>query len=383
MGKRELLLIVCFVIVGAVVYQATAPPPDPGARTFSFSRIIEAARREISGNRARTERTVTSTEPIPADITEIRVVGNVAEVEVTGDKRPDVGTSLRVRSNAYDDDEAKKYAAETTLLTDHAGSSLVFRVKYPEGRHTGRQWAYLTLNVPSRIKVRVESGTGKLAISNVAAVELPGSRGDTTLKNIAGRVSIVHRGGPVRIENVETLKFTGRNTDLKVTSVRGDTSILMEQGGELEASQLAGAIDVESRNADVKLSNLEPARGPIRVNINGGSARLDGLKTDTRVDSRNSEVDIVMRGAAPVVIYTDGDDLALTPPPDGYKLDAVVTGGRIAPETVVTELGLEHTGGADDEEARASGSVKGGGPTITIRATRGDLTLRLPEKPKQ
>ena len=32
MGKRELLLVLVFVIVGAVVYQATAPPPEPGTR---------------------------------------------------------------------------------------------------------------------------------------------------------------------------------------------------------------------------------------------------------------------------------------------------------------------------------------------------------------
>ena len=37
MGKRELLLIFCFVIVGVVVYQATARPPAPGERGLSLS----------------------------------------------------------------------------------------------------------------------------------------------------------------------------------------------------------------------------------------------------------------------------------------------------------------------------------------------------------
>ena len=52
MGKRELLLIFCFFIVGVVVYQATARPPAPGERGLSLSRLIESARREIRGNRA-------------------------------------------------------------------------------------------------------------------------------------------------------------------------------------------------------------------------------------------------------------------------------------------------------------------------------------------
>ena len=37
MGKRELLLIFCFVIVGVVIYQATARPPAPGERGLSLS----------------------------------------------------------------------------------------------------------------------------------------------------------------------------------------------------------------------------------------------------------------------------------------------------------------------------------------------------------
>ena len=39
MGKRELLLVVGFVIVGVVVYQVTAPPPAPGERGFSLGAV--------------------------------------------------------------------------------------------------------------------------------------------------------------------------------------------------------------------------------------------------------------------------------------------------------------------------------------------------------
>lgn len=375
MGKRELLLIVGFVIVGAVVYQATAPPPGPNDKGFSFSRLIDAARREIRGNRASTELTTTSTETLTADITELRLLGSL-EAEVIGEDRTDIATSLRIRSNAYDEAEARQYARESTLVTDRAGSSLSMRVKYPR---EGRQWGYLTVRVPSRLRVRTE-GIAKTVISGVAGVEMTNSRSDVTIKRIAGRVTFNHRGGTVSIEDVDSLKFTGRGTELKVRGVRGDTSILFEQGGELNASGLSGAVDVESRNADVTLSGLEAARGPIRVNVNAGSLKLEGLRTDTRIDGRNAELEIAVSRAAPIAIYSDGDDVLLTPPATGYRLDAVVVDGQIAPEALVTSLGLERSDTTEPREVRASGAVGGGGPTITVRATRGDLTLREREK---
>ncbi len=86
MGKRELLLIVAFVIVGAVVYQVTAPPPAPGERSFSLGRVIESIRREVRGNRASAEKTTTSTHPLDAGVTELRVVAR-GEITVTGEER--------------------------------------------------------------------------------------------------------------------------------------------------------------------------------------------------------------------------------------------------------------------------------------------------------
>jgi hypothetical protein len=285
-------------------------------------------------------------------------------------------SQLRIVSNAFDEAEAKRYADETVLKVDRAAVGLTLSVKYPEGRHTGRQRAILVLKVPSRLRVRVDSRPGKLLISEVAAVEATNAGGTTTIRKVAGRVNVTHRGGKITIEDAATLKFTGRGTEATVTGVRGDASFSLDNGGELKASKLAGPLDVEMRNAEVRLENLESTRGPIRVNATNGLVHLTGITSDTRVDGRNTEMDITMAGPAPIAIYNDGDDVVLTPPPGGYRLDAVVVDGRIAPETAVRKLGVEYSQTEQPSEARASGAVNGGGPTITVRATRGNLTLR-------
>ena len=386
MGKRELLLIVAFVIVGAVVYQATAPPPGPDDRSFSLGRLVDHLKREIGGNKFLEETTQAATHRLDDEIAEIRVVGYLAdEVRVTGETRSDVETTLRVSSRAYTDEEAKKFANETVLKSDRAANSLVFSVRYPTGRHTGRQRAALTLKVPARMRIRVEARPSRLTITNVAGVETTNSGGETTITKVAGRVAMTHRGGKAIVEDCAALKFNGRGAEVTVTRVRGDASITLDGGGRFRGVELAGPLDVETRNSEVTLDGLSATRGPIRVNAQNGEVTLNDLKADTRVDGRNAELHVTMSGAAPVALYTENGDLTLTPPAAGYTLDALAVEGRITPEAVLERFGLEHTVDADSKEARASGAVNGGGATITVRATRADVIINErtePAKPK-
>jgi hypothetical protein len=140
---------------------------------------------------------------------------------------------------------------------------------------------------------------------------------------------------------------------------------------------------MEGRNTEITLENLETTKGPIRINANGGTVRMNGLKSEARIDGRNTEITVVMGGAAALAIYSEGEEVELTPPPGAFSLDALVIEGEITPDTAVAELGLKMSRGEGNSESRASGSVRGGGPTITVRSTRGNLRLhaREPEKP--
>jgi putative adhesin len=371
MGKRELLLVICFVVVGVVVYQVTAPTPAPGERGLSLGRLIEAARREVGGNRAMAELTTTTTHALTSEITELRITGSISEVEVQGEERSDIESTLFVNSRAYNDAEAKQYAAESKLVADQTASALILRMQFPT---PGRQRSTVKLKVPARLRIRVEPGSGTLDVKNVAAVEIAGTRGEVTLSQIAGRVEVSHRGGEVTIQDAGSLDFNGRAGSLKLTGVRGDTSIKMDGGGEITVANLAGSLNLESRNTEVTLENLESTRGPIRVNSIAGSVKMKGLKSEARIDVRNAELDVAMTGAATVAIYTENDRVALTPPPGGYTLDVLVIDGEIKPAERISELGLRATR-ENDKEARLVGAIKGGGPTITVRATRGNLEL--------
>lgn len=368
MGKRELLLVIGFVVAGAVLYHATAPPPPPGSEGFSVSRIIQQARRAVQGNRAQVDVESTRTEAIDASIEELHLTVRSVELAVIGEARTDVQFGMKVNSTGYDPKEARQYAEATELKIDRAGPSLAAEIKYPR---QARQRAWLTVRVPSRLRVRLEPSSGRLTIANVAAVEGTAAGGPATLTNIAGPVTLNLRGVPLAVDGAASLRLTGRGVETKLQRVTG-MAIVQSNGGDLTLSAITGPLEIESRNTDVRVEQIRHLKAPLRVNATNGSVRIAGLRTEARIDGNDTDLDIVLDAPAPVTIYSTSQDITVTPPAAGYTVDAVATDGRIT-----IDDGSIHASG-DTNEQRASGSVRGGGATLTLRATRGDILVRPP-----
>jgi hypothetical protein len=374
MGKRELLLVVGFIVVGALVYQLTAPPAQAGEKSFSFSQVMESVRRHVRGNRASTEVTNQATYPLAAGTNELRVSLSAQSLTILGEDRSDIAAELHVWSNGYDDAEAQKLAKATTLKPVEGAGSLSLGLVYPD---PGTQRANVVLKVPSGLRVQIAAYGGRLTITGAADVELLNTRGEAEVKEISGRVSGTHRNGEVKIDDVGSLKLTTRGTDVRVANVHGAATI-QTQAGELRGSAIDGPLDVDANATDITFEHLETTKGPIRVTAVAGSITMRGVASDVRIDSRNAEVEVVMEKAAPLAIYNEGNDpITVTPPSTGYELDLLATtGGRIRLPDGVLEVK------SDQSEERAAGAVHGGGPTITLRANRGDIVVRTPDAPK-
>ena len=380
MGKRELLLAAAFVIVGVVVYQATAPATDPSRPRWSISGIVEQMRREVRGNQAQAQTTNSSTIPASESLREVRIRVGSVNVTVIGEERNDIQSELAVTSNAYDAAEAERTAKATVLKLDDAGPVLSVSIDFPQ---EGRQRASLSLRVPSRLEVRVEKNN-TLEVSNVASLVMEG-RGETTAKGITGTVQANQRGSTITLTDIGPLRLTTLSgAEAIVSNVHGDATFSL-QGGELRAEAIDGSIEIESRNTDIKLEKLEKLRRPIKINANGGEVAVLGVETEMRINGRETDIRIEQTAAAPLSVYNEGNEtVELTVPPDGFKIDAVTVDGRLTIDSPLEKAGVKVAGtnsqggesGSAREEYRAEAVVRGGGPTITIRASHGDIVLR-------
>ena len=367
MGKRELLLIVAFVIAGAAVYQVTAPAPAPGERSFSVGQLVENFRRHLRGNRAQADVTSTSTHPVDASVAELRIGERPPELTIVGESRADLVAELRVHSTGFDEAEAQRLAKATVLKIQRDGIRMVTSISYPV---EGRQTASMVLRVPARLLVKIDPTSARTRISGVADVELANSRGDSEVEGIAGRVSGTYRGGELQVTNTGSVKLTTNGTEVRIEQIRRDVTMNM-RGGELRGGDIGGPIDLDTNGTDIALEKLDKMKGVLRVNATSGSVSLEGLTTDGRIDVRDAEVDLVIERAAPLAIYAEGGDpVEVTPPPGGYQLDAVASNGPLTlPDGTLDVI-------TNEQERRVTGPINGGGPTLTIRSAHGSITVR-------
>lgn len=376
MGKRELLLVGVFVVLGIVVYQVSAPPADPARPGFSISRLINNVRREVRGRPESAQETRKEQLALAEGIKELRVTLESGPITITGEDRSDIESTLEVRSNGYDKAEAESLVKATKLAADAAGEVLIVRVDFPV---EGRQSATLSLKVPKGIAVRIEQRAGTLKVDNVASLSVAPSSGEATITNIPGAVILGQRGRTATIQKVGSLRLNASaGAEVTLSDIAGDTNLTL-QSAEVRGISLTGGLEIESRSSDVRLEGLNKLRGPVRVNVSAGELVMTGLATEGRIDARRTEVRIEMAEAAPLAVYNDGEPVELSLPRGGLRVDALVTDGRVSLDSSLEKQGLTVTPtekqGAPREE-RVTGAVNGGGPTVTVRNSRADIVLR-------
>jgi len=364
MGKRELLIALAFVLVGAAAYQLTAPPPKEGERGFSFSRMFSGLRREIGRNAANAEHTNTGTLKVTPAVTEIRLtLARSVGLTVIGEDRQDVAYEMPVSSTGPDAAAALEYAKRVELKLDDLGSVMTLALAYPE---EGSQRARLALRVPLRLAVRVEGGS-PVNVSGVAGVTLVNVVGETTLSEVAGAVTGAHRGGDLTVSGAASVDLNLRASRAKITGIRNSVSIVA-QSGECHVRDSKGPAEIAATSAETSIADHA---GPIRITGEGGEVRITNPARETSVDMRRADLDVSLDAPVALTLLTSDEPLRLTldGPPD-VVIDAVAGGGG-----TIQAADFSLTPEIDGRDARLTHAFKPGGARVVLRNPRGEIVI--------
>jgi hypothetical protein len=364
MGKRELVLILAFALVGVVTYQLSAPAAQPGERGFSFSRIIEDLRSHLDLDQARAVRRLEANWAVPAEVHELRIVDFNGAVRILAEERSDITADLTVEVFGADLAQAQAAAERVDLAFDIDGGAVVVGLRSAGSR---RPRGTLSLLVPRRLSGRLGGAPGPLEARGLAEVTLDG-RGEVVLSDVSGAVTGEHRSGDVRISGAARVELTTRQSDIRLVDIRGDV-LVHPNGGSVSVRRIAGELRVEGRRADIE---AEDVGGPIALVTSDGVIDLRGVRTSTTIDARQTDVSLELAQAAPVKVTNVRDDVALVVPAGmSLTLDARATEG-----TIRVEDGLDVVLTGTARERRAHGDLEGGGPEVALDVTRGDIVIR-------
>jgi hypothetical protein len=367
MGKRELLLISGFAVIGVLVYQLTMPASaDTGG---GFAAWWARVRSHFQENRV--ERRYERKAEVPAT-DEVKILSlrlARGSVNVVGESRDSIAVELSGAVLAADEAAAAEVEKGIALTAQPEGGTVNVAVEVPDRDELARRprpSVRLTIRVPSRLSVEVRTGGGELAVTDVAAVHLREAEGNIRLGNIAGAVSGEVERGSIEIEQVGSVALKARRCDARVARVAGAFELEANRC-EVRARAIEGASTLDIENVE---GELEDPVGPVRIKGKGGAFYVRGGRGPIEADTDRTTIHLQPAVPVPVTATVEHDTIEITLPRGGLLVDAVATDGDIrSPHGLLTvERG--------EDVVKASGTVLGGGPRVQLRTTRGDIVVR-------
>jgi hypothetical protein len=364
MGKRELLLIGLFVIVGVVAWRLTAPASTPG-EGFSITRAWEQLRASMRGEHASSDTRRTASLEAPAGTRTVAVEGFTGTLWVTGEDRKDISAELSGSIPGANQAEAESRAKEVTLALERGDERVAVKVHLPATQHRPR--VELRLKVPATLGLVVRDTRGRVEIRGVTSADVESRLGDLTIADVSGLVKGEHRGSNVELSRVGSVEFESRMGDVRVDRVASGLSLTSE-GGNTELRDVAGKVQLKTRRADLDLDRL------------GAEVTIDAA--DGHVELRHPRAAVTFEGERarfsatldnPVALTITSEDAAVEleiPASVHVSLDLGAEDGRVnVPE------GLPAVATTDRHESlTANGGPKA--PVVKVRTVRENVTIR-------
>ena len=365
MGKRELLLISGFVVVGLLVYQLTMPATaDTGG---GFAAWWARVRSHVQQNWTEQQFERKEEVPVPAAVRTVALELDRGTVIISGEARETI--ALDVSGVVFGSDQAVAQAlaeqVKAEVTTDGPTMKIVLTLPTRDNAER-RPRVQLTLRVPTRLGVELRLGGGELDVSHVASVHVAKASGRLRFASIAGAVSGELGPGEIDIDHAGSIAIETRNSQVRIVNVEGSFEAEARRG-DIRARGIGGTAHLEGRDVEAELEDLA---GPLRLTGSGGEVRVRGAKGPITAETERTTLKFTPGTAIAISATTEHDSIELTLPPGGVTLDAATTDGDIrTPEGLFTVQ-------RDGDNAKASGPVRGGGPRIVLRASRGDITVR-------
>ena len=248
--------------------------------------------------------------------------------------------------------------------------------------------ADLTIELPHEAPLTIRSDHGDINVEELrGAVEIHASDGDVKLTALRGPVHLSTEDDNADV-TVHSLSggFTldGRTGDITLSDVDGPVTLHGDFFGTTHLERIRGPVRFQSSFTDFSCvsipgdlnvegrSDFEAHRlqGPVVLATTNRNLSLDGVRGGATVTDRNGSIDLKLVGPLQPLQVTnqDGSIDVSVPGDQGFTVSAQTSNGDIQ-----NDFGLSSEKSGD--RSNLQGRNKGGGPTLTVSTTEGDLNL--------
>jgi DUF4097 and DUF4098 domain-containing protein YvlB len=344
----------------------------------------------------------------------LRLQVDFGSVHVQGGSQQDITYVIRTRSYVPDEKQARREFESYKINASAHGDTALIEGDWQGHRHNLCSGEF-TINVPRNLelakietngggvfvsaisgRVEAESGGGKIHLDDIGgavtaetggdSIEIGTINGDMHLETGGGRISIANAKGKV------SATTGGGNIVLMAAS---QDAILEAGGGNIDVKQCGGKLKVSTGGGNIELGDIS---GPVEIETGGGSIRLGWAKGLVRAETGAGRIEL--NGVSSAHAETGAGAIqAKFISSTGERSDSVLETSAgdiivyIAPDVALTirasiDLANGHKISTDFNDIRVSseggdwpgpksftaeGKLNGGGPTLKVRTTTGDI----------
>lgn len=294
------------------------------------------------------------------------------------------------------------------------------------------------IKVPAKFNLDVKTGGGSIEVGDLSGmIKVHTSGGSIKVGNVGrGSVDADTSGGSIKVGDVNgNLKVNTSGGSIKLGNVTGTSNIdtsggsirLTSGGGNVKAETSGGSINIGPVTGDVDVDtsggsiNIEMIDGDVKAETSGGSIQVEGSTGKINLDTSGGSIKIYSSGG-PIVAKTAGGNIKIKKA--NGSIEADTAGGSIEAEMIATsgntQIKLSSSGGdielyipaslsasvdaklditrnsrrdyriysdfpltiqgAKSDRITGEGDINGGGDSIQLRTTNGDIYIKKIEE---
>ena len=326
--------------------------------------------------------------------------------------------SVRVETDS-DSPEAQKLRKEFIVMAHSGPEGVVLHGQAPEREMEGRLWITLDVTVPSEYNLDVATGAGNVECDDVTGrVVLQTDGGNITAGNVDGTAHLETQGGHIIVRDV-TGDLSASTGGGHITAAHiGGGAMLHTDGGHIRLASvgrigkletMGGNISIQQAGAELFASTgggqieVGEASGSIRARTGGGGIRVARVAGPTQLDTGAGSIYLTQvlspvhatTGAGAITAWINADaKLTQITEFESGEGDIVVYLPKLIPVTIDAQIAMgdEHHFIADPafpvkvtyltsdggvRTVHAEGALNGGGMTLRLRTTAGNIRLVL------
>ena len=320
-----------------------------------------------------------------------------ASIEIGSWTKNEVSVTVEKRSDVLDEDRARRAFDDIEVKSEKRNKDVYITVDGPDSRRRNQVEIQITVQVPERYNLYLESSGGDIEIHDLRGdIYAKSSGGDVVMGNIReSTVDVRTTGGDIQIENADgevDVRTTGG--DIQIEHASGRLSIETSRG-DIQIENAMEGVDAESEGGDIDIEN---ARGAVTVRTTGGDIDIENVQGSVTAKTLGGDIDIQLTGTdtsndRSCELESSGGEVKVYLPEDlAATIDAKVHlsisrfWGR-GDYRVYSEFDLSGKNNSSRNptwawvygrsgHAKVWGDINGGGDLIRIETTNGNIKIK-------